>query len=242
MSFFGRTEVVRTKRQVTDIVTKADLVSQEVIIGAIKKKYPRHGIVSEESKDYKSDSGYIWYIDPLDGTKNFASRVPLFGINMALASEGKIKCAAIYLPATQELCYAAAGTGTYLNGKKIECSAKKDWLGTYGLGPTGDGLECAKFQRALHFLSKGTGWVNLIGSPAVCGVWVADGRRDWYIGPSKNSWDYAAPWLVAKEAGCAVSNFAGAEWNPGDRGLVLANKYLSPKLLEIIKISFLCKK
>lgn len=241
MPFFGAAEVIRTKEKITDIVTQADIASQKVIIDAIKEKYPDHGIVSEEAENYNTCAKYVWYIDPLDGTKNFASRVPLFGINIALTYGGELIRAAIYLPATKEFCYAEAGRGTYLNGKKIKCSAKKEWAGAYGLGPPGCSPEYVKFQQAVCLISQKTVWINTIGCPAACAVWVADGRRDWFIGPSSVSWDYAAPALVAKEAGCRVSNFSGTDWRPGDRGLILANEHLYPQLLEIVKSSFLPK-
>jgi myo-inositol-1(or 4)-monophosphatase len=238
MPFFGTAEVIHTKEKVTDVVTKADLASQEVLVSAIKKNYPDHGIISEESKDYNTNAEYVWYIDPLDGTKNFASRVPMFGINVALAYKGGIKYAAIFSPPTNELCYAETGKGTYLNGKKIECSSKQDWKGIYGVGQVGYGQKYAAFQEKLNQLSEGA-WTNSIGCPALSAIWVADGRRHWYIGPSRNSWDYAAPWLVAKEAGCVASNMEGTEWNPGDKGLVLTTKFFQPELLRIIKETLL---
>lgn len=229
---------VKVKDSTNAIVTEADLMSQEIIVTAIKKAYPDHGIVSEESEAYQPNAEYIWYIDPLDGTKNFATRVPLFGINIALAYKGAITHAAIYLPVTKEFCYAEEGKGAYLNGRKISCGVKEDWKGVYGIGPMRFTESYAKFHAQLEEVSEKTGWVNSIASPAVSAVWVADGRRDFYIGPGKNSWDYAAPWLIAKEAGCAVANFLGKEWKPGDRGLVMSNTRLYPTLIEMVKKSY----
>ena len=238
MQHFGSSDVLRTKATEADIVTKADLASQEIVVDAIKERYPEHGIISEESEGYQTDAEYVWYLDPLDGTKNFASGVPLFGINLALAHKGEIIIAAINLPVMKELVYAEKGKGVFLNNKKIECSQKQEWRGTYGLGPVKYSEQYAKLMKAINEVSMETGWVNSIASPAVCAVWIASGKRDWYIGPSKNSWDYAAPWLIAKEAGCEVSNFAGEEWKPGDKGIILTNKYLYPKLLEMVKTSY----
>lgn len=240
MRFFGDSETIsnKYKKTIVDIVTKADVLSSKIIVNAIKKQYPEHGIVSEESEKYKINAEYIWYVDPLDGTKNFASRVPLFGINIAVAHKGKVLCAAIYLPSTKEFCFAEKGKGAFLNGKKISCSKKENWEGSYGLGPIRFSQQYVKFQEGIEKASSKTSWTNSIASPAVCAVWIADGRREWYIGPSKNSWDYAAPSLIAKEAGCVVSNFNGEEWKPGDRGLIMTNKFLYPKLIEIIKQSY----
>jgi len=238
MDFSENPEIIQTKEKATDIVTKADIASQEIIVNAIQNKYPDHGIVSEEIEEQNTDAEYVWYIDPLDGTKNFATKTWLFGINIALAKQGKMHYAAIYLPATKELCYAEREKGAYLSGKKIQCSKNSDWRTTYGLGQPVYTKAYAEFQKRLSERSKGTAWINALGPPSVAAIWVADGRRDWYIGPSNRSYDYAAPSLIAKEAGCKVSNFRGSEWKPGDTGIILANNYFFPKLLEMVRASF----
>jgi myo-inositol-1(or 4)-monophosphatase len=238
MKYYGKSEILHSKNTVVDIVTQADLASQQIIVDAIKKQYPKHGIVSEESEGYQTDAEFVWYLDPLDGTKNFASHVPLFGINLCLAQKNEIKYAGIYLPALNEFCYAELDKGTFLNDEQVYCSEKQEWKGTYGLGPIRYSEQYVKFMKALDEVSEKTAWINSIASPAVCAVWVASGRRDWYIGPSKNSWDYAAPLLIAKEAGCSTSNFAGQEWKPNDKGIILTNKYLFQKLLDIVKESY----
>jgi myo-inositol-1(or 4)-monophosphatase len=235
MKFFGTAEIVKIKATTVDIVTEADLASEKIIIEAIKKAYPDHGIVSEESDDYNTSAEYVWYIDPLDGTKNFESRVQLFGINIALARNGILTHAAIYLPALNELCYAEKGKGVELNGKKVSCSAKKTWEGVFGLGAIKFSDKYMKLQAHLAKLSNESAWTNAISCSAVSGIWVASGRRDFYIGTGSNSWDYAAPALLAKEAGCIVTNFKGEDWKPGDKGLVIANPTLHPKFLEIVQ-------
>ncbi len=236
MAYFGDADVIATKETASDIVTVADMASQEVILKQIREAYPEHGIVSEEYPVHEIDAEYIWHIDPLDGTKNFASRVPIFGINIALAHRGVLQSAAMYFPATGELCYAEAGKGATLNGRSMICSEKREWKGTYGLmGLVGYDSRYPPFHAELNERAKGTAWANAIGCPAMCGLWVADGRRDWYIGPFDKSWDYAAPALIAQEAGCTVSNFLGTTWKPGDRGLVIANRFLFPELLETVQ-------
>lgn len=242
MEFFGKAEVLRSKDNIVAIVTEADLASDKIITEAIKTTYPTHGIVAEESGEYQVDAEFVWYIDPLDGTKNFASGVGLFGINIALAKNKEIILAGIYLPATKELVLAEKGKGAslFLDGKerKIFCSNKQNWKGAYGIGAIKYSPQNAKLQEAILVLSENTAWVSAIASPAVSAVWIADGRRDWYTSAGKNSWDFAAPLLIAKEAGCSVSNFAGEEWKPGDRGIVMTNKFLYPKLIEAIQTAY----
>lgn len=244
MEFFGKARVLHSKDKdtVVAIVTEADLSSDKIITSAIKRKYPNHGIVAEESGSYQEDAEFVWYIDPLDGTKNFESRVHLFGINVALAKNEEIVLAAIYLPATNELVIAEKDGGSLLtsNGqeKKNFCSQKKDWRGAYGIGAIRYSPQHAKLQEQILALSENTAWVSAIASPAVSTVWMADGRRDWYTSAGKNSWDFAAPLLIAKEAGCVVSNFAGEDWKLGDKGIVMTNKYLYPELIKAVRAAY----
>ncbi len=238
LSMFGKAAVLYSKQTVVDIVTEADLASNAIICDAIKSAYPDHGIVSEEGEGYKTDSDYLWYIDPLDGTRNFESGTQLFGIHMALAHKGTVTYAAIYLPSLKDYCYAEKGKGAYLNGVKTECSSKKEWKESYGLATVRFSLEHEKLLKGIHELSGNTAWTNATGSSAVAGLWVSTGKRDWYVGPSKTSWDYTTTSLIAKEAGAVVTNFAGGEYKPGDRGLVVANRLLFPELIELVKKSY----
>ncbi len=237
LALLGNAETLYAKQTVADIVTEADLASNVLICDAIKKHFPDHGIVSEEGEGHQPESEYQWYVDPLDGTKNFASHTPLFGINIGLTHKGEVTHAAIHLPYMKEFYYAEKGNGAYLNGEKMRCSQKEDWKGTYGLGTIRLRENYEKFQQGINALSEETGWTNAVASSAVSGAWVSCGRRDWYIGPGANAWDYAATSLIAREAGCLVANFAGMDYRPGDRGLVVANPSLFPQLIELIKKS-----
>lgn len=232
MGYFGKNPKIYTKGEnANDFATEADIKSQKIMVDAIKEKYPGHGLVGEELVSENTGSEYVWHIDPLDGTRNFNTRVPLFGINIALVQSGIVKHAAIYLPSTEEFFYAEAGFGSFLNGEKIKCSEISDWSLTYGIGPIKS--RGGKFFKALSDISGGKAWVNAIGSTAISGAYMADGRRDFYVSFNKNSWDLAAPYLLSKEAGCVATNLKGEDWHPGDLGLVVANKHLHSDLLKI---------
>lgn len=238
LTYFGSSSVLYTKKTVTDVVTEADLASNTIICNAIKELYPTHGIVSEEGEGHQTDSEYLWYIDPLDGTKNFSTYTPLFGINIALAFKGDIIFGAIYLPITKDFCYAEKGKGAYLNDIKISCSQKEDWKGSFGLAGIRPTEQSRKFLQKIDEVSEHTAWVNAIASSAVSGLWSASGKRDWYVGPGRNAWDYAATVLIAQEAGAVVTNYAGTAYKPGDKGIVVANKVLHQTLLSFIKESY----
>ncbi len=238
LTFYGNVEILRAKANAADIVTEADTASHEIICNAIKKEYPDHGIVSEEGEGYLPGSDYQWYIDPLDGTKNFATHTPLFGINIALTYKGEATHAAIYLPYLQDYMYAEKGKGAWLNGKQVFCSDKKEWEGTYGLATNRYRSSFQPILKSISELSNDSGWNNAVASSAVSGLWVSCGKRDWYLGPSSNPWDYMATSLIAKEAGAVVSNFEGTEYKPGDKGLLVTNKHLFPQLVELVKKSY----
>ena len=238
LTYFGSSSVLYTKNTISDVVTEADLASNVLICDAIKTTYPTHGIVSEEGDGYQTDSEYLWYIDPLDGTKNFSTHTPLFGINIALTHKGDIVFGAIYLPITKDFCYAEKGRGAYLNDIKISCSQKEDWNGTFGLGGIRPTEQSRAFLQKIDEISEHTAWVNAVASSAVSGLWVSSGKRDWYIGPGRNIWDYAATALIAKEAGAVVTNFSGTPYIPGDKGIVVANSVIHPTLIKFIKESY----
>jgi myo-inositol-1(or 4)-monophosphatase len=240
LGFFGNAATLYSKAGgVSDIVTEADIASNEYICKKIKEQYPDHGIVSEEGEGCKTDADYVWYIDPLDGTKNFATHTPMFGINIAVAYKGKVTHAAIYLPYLNDFIYAEEGKGAFLNGVKVQCSSKTNWSeGIYGIGTMKLSPQYEEFQLCYNSLTGNTGWTNSLASSAVAGMWVSCGKRDWYVGPGKNAWDYLPTTLIAKEAGCMVTNFAGEPFKPGDRGIVVANPHLFPDLLSIIKKSY----
>jgi myo-inositol-1(or 4)-monophosphatase len=238
LKYFGTSSVLYTKKTVTDVVTEADLASNTIICDAIKEMYPTHGIVSEEGDGYQTESEYLWYVDPLDGTKNFSTHTPLFGINIALTFKGEIVFGAIYLPITKDYCYAEKGKGAYLNDIKITCSQKEDFKGSFGLGGIRPTEQSRAFLQKIDEISEHSAWVNAVASSAVSGLWIAAGKRDWYIGPGRNAWDYAATALIAEEAGAVVTNYAGAPYKCGDKGIVIANRVLHPTLLKFIKESY----
>ena len=135
---FGKDGALYLKtRNRLSVVTKADLLVEKIIISAIRKKYPDHGIISEESPRHKPDAEYVWIIDPIDGTLNFATGIPLFGTMVALAHRGQVILSAIHFPVTDELFFAKKGKGAYVNGKRVHCSRHREWSTSTGVGPSG---------------------------------------------------------------------------------------------------------
>lgn len=233
---FRTVEVKYTKQDVYDVVTEADLLSNEILITAIKKQYPRHGIISEETGEYQEQAEYLWIIDPLDGTLNFSTHVPNFGVMVALAKNRRVKLAAIYCPVFNEFVFAKKGGGAYLNGEKITCSKKKKITESIGcmsasLSPQNKWL----WKKLIKKSEQGKFIINAFYTIAVETLYMANGRRDWKISRYGFVWDYAAPSLILKEAGCRVTTLEGAPWRLPDRSLVAANPRLHRELIEMVR-------
>lgn len=232
---FGKVRVKYTKEDAADVVTEADLVANNIITKAIKKEYPLHGIISEEAGEHQGGEEYCWIIDPLDGTRNFLTRTPMFAVMIALARNGKIELATIYNPCTDELLFAKKGRGAFLNGKKVSCSQHKTWKDSWGLVSVNMTTKNAtNLQKLSKYSKKEKFWMSAFGSAGVSVMYQADGRRDWRASQGGGLWDYAAASLILTEAGCKVTNFKGEPWSIKDREIISANKHLHSKLLKIM--------
>lgn len=234
---FGKDGVHYTKSAHRgDAVTKADLLSDKIITTAIKKKYPTHGILAEESGKWQEDSDYIWTIDPIDGTLNFASGVPLFGVMIGLVHRGIVILSAIYLPVSGELFFAKKGKRAYMNGKKIHCSRTSNFSLSAGIGPTWLRPRFVKFMTHLIKESKDKHMVfNGFSSMAIDVAYVATGRRDWFVSFNAGTHDFVPSALLLKEAGCKVTDTKGRPWKFGMLEMVAANKTLHKQLLKLTK-------
>ena len=219
-----------------DVVTKADLLSEKIIISALKKKYPEHGIVSEERGALNEGAEYVWIIDPIDGTLNFSLGVPMFGVMICLVHRGDVILSAINLPATGELFFAKAGKGAYLNGKRIRCSRMKNFDNSFGCGSATMSGRTAKFVRqVLRAGRKHRIQLGSFGSMSSNACYVACGRRDWIVPLNGKVWDFAPAYLMLKESGCKVSDTKGRPWKFGTLEMVAANPRLHKKLLKLTK-------
>jgi myo-inositol-1(or 4)-monophosphatase len=232
---FGKIGVKYTKKDATDVVTEADLSANRIIINAIKKKYPNHAIISEETGEHQIGAEYCWIIDPLDGTRNFSARTPMFAVMIGLARNGKMEMATVYNPCTRELFFAKRGEGTFLNGKKVHCSGQKTWKDSWGLINSNiAGKHVAVMKKLLKHAKTENLWVSALGSGGVSAMYQADGRRDWRVSIGGGLWDYAPTSLILSESGCRVTNFKGEPWSLKDKECLSANNYLHPILLKII--------
>jgi myo-inositol-1(or 4)-monophosphatase len=198
-----------------DYVTEIDQQAEREIITIIRKAYPQHAILAEESGESAGEEqDYVWVIDPLDGTRNFIHGFPHFAVSIGVSYKGKMEHAAVYDPIRQELFTATRGKGAHLNDRRIRVS-KRTLLEESLIGtgyPHCDSVDLVNaYTHSLKAVISVSGDVRRAGAAALDLAYVASGRLDgfWEIGLKK--WDVAAGSLLVKEAGGLVSDFQGSE-------------------------------
>lgn len=209
---FKRPQEISYKRP-SDLVTEADRRSEELIVERLRSHFPKHAVVGEEGGGQKTDSDYCWYVDPLDGTTNFAHGFPVFCVTLALAYRDEAITGVVYDPARDELFTAERGEGAYLNHKRIHVSKTErvaESLVATGFPPFAANHD---LNMELYFrftqLSHG---VRRAGSAALDLCSVAAGRFDGFWELKLNPWDKAAGSLLVTEAGGRVSDLAGGSF------------------------------
>ncbi len=198
----------------SDLVTEADRRSEALIVERLRSHFPKHAVVSEEGGGQKADSNYCWYVDPLDGTTNFAHGFPVFCVTLGLAFRGEIVAGVVYDPTRDELFTAERGAGAYLNNKRIQVSktAKlSESLLATGFPPFATNHDLnVQFYFRFTMLSHG---IRRAGSAALDLCSVASGRFEGFWELKLNSWDKAAGSLLVTEAGGRITDLAGRPFN-----------------------------
>jgi myo-inositol-1(or 4)-monophosphatase len=225
-----------------DLVTEADRASESLVVERLRSHFPSHGIVAEEGGGHESSSDYRWFVDPLDGTTNFAHSYPVFNTTLALEHAGEMIAGVVYDPMRQELFAAERGSGAYLNNRRIRVS---------GVKRLEDSLVCTGFpsrQRHLsvnvhfyHQLAMATHGVRRSGSAAIDLSYVACGRLDAFWEFGLNPWDMAAGRLLVEEAGGRVSDMEGKPHQFSSEHLLVDNGHLHEQMLQIFGEIFQAK-
>ncbi len=193
---------------VIDPVTEMDRASEDFSLGEIRRKWPGGAILAEESGEIQGSQDSHWYVDPLDGTVNYAHGIPIFSVSIGYAENGQMRLGMVYDPMRDEMFSAVRGHGARLNGKPIHVSAASELRRS--LLVTGFPYDAwdteqdnfANFVR-LGKLSQG---VRRLGSAALDACYVGAGRFDGFWEMSLRPWDVAAGGLVAQEAGARVTS------------------------------------
>ena len=211
-----------------DLVTDVDYQSEKYLIEAIRQRFPEHRIVSEESGVNQGGDCCVWFIDPIDGTVNFAHGIPIFSVSIAYAQNGKLELGVVYDPMRDECFSAERENGAWLNGHPIQASAPQDL--DHSLLVTGFAYDIRtnpenNLDHYGRFALRSQG-VRRLGSAALDLCYIACGRFDGYWELRLNSWDIAAGSLIAQEAGALVTDLQGKPndiiHNPSSQHAILA--------------------
>ena len=223
---------------VIDLVTEIDRASENFLLAEINEHWPGSYIMAEESGVTKGDQEHIWYVDPLDGTVNYAHRIPIFCVSIGYSQAGTMKLGIVYDPMRDEMFSAERGRGAWLNGKAIHVSnateLQKSLLAT-GFPYDAWNTPHDNFDNFVHF-GRMTQGVRRFGSAALDACYVGAGRFDGFWELSLKPWDVAAGGLVAEEAGAVVTNVHGGEdYLSPPQSVVAAGPAIHPKILKELR-------
>lgn len=218
-----------------DIVTGTDLAASQLISQRLKQHFPGDAIICEESGHAAGGSGRVWYVDPLDGTKNFARGIGHFCTILAREEGGLVQLAVIHDPLRGETFTAQRGKGAWLNGERLEVSApatlERSMVASgFPSSKRHAGLDAAPFHRVCQSVQA----LRRSGSTGLDLAYVAAGRYDaiwdWGLEP----WDVAAGLLLVEEAGGLCTDWQGVPYRLGTPGLIAASPWLLPSLVTCL--------
>jgi myo-inositol-1(or 4)-monophosphatase len=231
-----------------DLITEADRASEKLIVERLHAVFPGHGVYGEEGTRSQLESEYRWYIDPLDGTTNFAHGFPVFCVSMGLerraaslpkSEDGEIVAAVIYDPLRDELFTAEKGKGAFLNGSTIHVSRTR--VLAEALVATGFPSHKRHDNPNIHFYQQFTlrsHGVRRAGSAALDLAYTACGRVDAYWEFNLNAWDTAAGALLVTEAGGTMSRYDGSSFRLDSKEILATNGLLRDEMLGFFEAMF----
>lgn len=222
-----------------DIVTEADLAAERVATELILSYYPNHAILAEEGGELAGDScapEYRWIIDPIDGTTNYARRLPIYTVSVAVAHKGRPVAGALYDPVRDQMYHATLGGGAFCDKQRLSCSTRRslpgfliavDW-------PRSEEARTRMLRAILACSAQIGGWRSL-GSAALGIAMVGAGIVDAYLHTTLHPWDMAAAGLMVEEAGGRVSGVDGSpHWWEGESCLA-SNGRAHDALLDLFR-------
>lgn len=235
----GRPIAIEYKSPVS-LLTETDQKTQARVIEIIKRNFPNHDILAEETipgKTSHAKSASKWIIDPVDGTTNFAHRLPFCCVSIGYEEGGIVKLGGVFNPFLDEFFWAERGKGARLNGKKIHVSKVK----TLEESLVATGFPYDRRERAQYYLKfveefmLCTHGIRRIGSSAIDLCYVACGRLDGYWEFNLQAWDQSAGALIVEEAGGKLSNFTGGPMSIYGKQTLASNGKIHGHMLRVIK-------
>src|SRR6185369_693841 len=222
-----------------DLVTEADKAAEKLITDRIRKKFPGHDLFGEEGTRTNTGSDYRWYIDPLDGTTNFAHGFPVFCVSLGLEFKGERIAGVVYDPTRDEMFAAERGSGTYLNGTRVYVSKVSNLAECL----SGTGFPSHKRHKNpniffYHVITLRSHGVRRAGSAALDLANVACGRLDAFWEFNLNPWDTAAGQVLVEEAGGKITRFDGSSWLLDSKETLATNGIVHQEFMDVIQQIF----
>lgn len=234
MAYLAREHQVDFKGR-GNLVTEVDRLAEKAVLDLIHRQFPDHAVVAEESGQHGAGAAeFVWYVDPLDGTANYAHGFPIFAVSIGLVRRGVPVVGAIFAPALEEFFTAAKGGGAWLNGRPIRVSKAPDlessMVATGFYPPAADLHNVDEFVQMLQHSQA----VRRPGAASIDLAYVACGRFDGYWEYRLAPWDVAAGCLLVTEAGGTVTNMDGSPFDIHGRAILATNGLVHFEMKEVL--------
>jgi myo-inositol-1(or 4)-monophosphatase len=234
---FMQPKHLELKREI-DVVTETDKKSEAFLLEQVNAKFPGHHIVAEESGENEGDREHTWYIDPLDGTSNFAANLPIFAVSIAYAQQGEVTLGVVYDPIRDELFAAERGRGATLNEQPVHTNSQSELRRSMIV----TGFPYDRFDSPVNNLAYFNAFalkvrsIRRLGSAAMDLCYIGAGRMDGYWELKMETWDLAAGVLIAREGGARVTTMDNhPDMLTPPLSVMAANPALHAEMLKVIE-------
>ncbi len=229
--------VERKHGQETNLVTEIDKNAEAMIIDRIKRRFPHHDFLGEESGSHAAKSDHKWIIDPLDGTTNFTHGLPIFCVSIGLEVAGELKLGAVYDPNQEELFAAERGNGAWLNNRRIRVSKTSRLIESLIVTGFPYNVRENPYNATEHFKNflMAAQAVRRLGSAAMDLCYVAAGRFDGFWEVTLNPWDMAAGLVILEEAGGKFTDFRGFPSTIYKPNVLASNGLVHDQMVDVLK-------
>ena len=231
---FGKIKEVISKGD-RNLVTNVDRQAQSMIIDAIRKNFPKHGIIAEEGLTQDVAAEYVWIIDPLDGTHNYIRGIGLFGVSIGVVNRGAYIGGVIYMPFDDELYVAEIGSGAYKNGDMIKVSTRQALKECYISYDSSIRNDPRTLLPVLGEIADKSFNVRMFGSSVRALSYLAEGKIDVAVEFSDQPWDCAAGICLIEQAGGRVTDLSGRAMAHTTIGYIATNGPSHEEVLDIVR-------
>ncbi len=233
---FGKSFQIEFKTGENNLVTDIDKASESLIINFVQKKYPSHGILAEEGGGMNSNAEYVWVIDPLDGTTNFAHSLPIFAVSIGVQKKGETIAGVVYDVMNDIIYSAEKNSGAFSNNEKIYVSGRETL--SQSVLVTGFPYDIkdnpGKAFERFELLTKSSRGMRRLGSAAIDFCYLAKGVFDGFWEVHLHPWDICAGKLIVEEAGGKVTDFKGNRINIFSKKILSTNGKIHNEIIKLM--------